>query len=77
MLFRESTAFILKSHEKDEHILSSKCRYLMLKHVEHVLSTVSQRVHFQVPRDKSKCRGQENVDLYIHSPTRLHGVMLN
>jgi hypothetical protein len=24
-----------------------------------------------------KCRGQENVDLYIHSPIRLHGVVLN
>jgi hypothetical protein len=24
-----------------------------------------------------RCRGQENVDLYIHSPIRLHGVMLN
>jgi hypothetical protein len=23
------------------------------------------------------CRGQENVDLYIHSPIRLHGVVLN
>jgi hypothetical protein len=22
-------------------------------------------------------RGQENVDLYIHSPIRLHGVVLN
>jgi hypothetical protein len=22
-------------------------------------------------------RGQENVDLYIHSPLRLHGVVLN
>jgi hypothetical protein len=25
----------------------------------------------------NKCRGQENVDLYIHSPIRLNGLMLN
>jgi hypothetical protein len=25
----------------------------------------------------NSCRGQENVDLYIHSPIRLDGVMLN
>jgi hypothetical protein len=24
-----------------------------------------------------RVRGQENVDLYIHSPIRLHGVVLN
>jgi hypothetical protein len=29
------------------------------------------------PLTSNKCRGQENVDLYIHSPIRLHGVMLN
>jgi hypothetical protein len=32
---------------------------------------VKQTTHLQL------CRGQENVDLYIHSPIRLHGVMLN
>jgi hypothetical protein len=25
----------------------------------------------------NECRGQENVGLYIHSPIRLHGVVLN
>jgi hypothetical protein len=29
------------------------------------------------PVTSSQCRGQENVDLYIHSPIRLHGVVLN
>jgi hypothetical protein len=29
------------------------------------------------PFTSSKCRGQENVDLYIHSPMHLHGIMLN
>jgi hypothetical protein len=29
------------------------------------------------PLTSSQCRGQENVDLYIHSPIRLHGVVLN
>jgi hypothetical protein len=29
------------------------------------------------PLTSNCCRGQENVDLYIHSPIRLHGVMLN
>jgi hypothetical protein len=24
-----------------------------------------------------QCRGQENVDLHIHTPIRLHGVMIN
>jgi hypothetical protein len=25
---------------------------------------------------RNECRGQENVGLYIHSPIRLHGVVL-
>jgi hypothetical protein len=25
----------------------------------------------------NSCRGQENMDLYIHSPIRFHGVVLN
>jgi hypothetical protein len=29
------------------------------------------------PLTSNSCRGQENVDLYIHSPIRLHGVVLN
>jgi hypothetical protein len=29
------------------------------------------------PLTSNKCRGEENVDLYIHSPIRLHGVVLN
>jgi hypothetical protein len=29
------------------------------------------------PLNSSKCRGEENVDLYIHCPIRLHGVVLN
>jgi hypothetical protein len=29
------------------------------------------------PHTSNKCRGQGNVDLYIHSPIRLHGVVLN
>jgi hypothetical protein len=29
------------------------------------------------PLTSSWCRGQENVDLYIHSPTHLHGAVLN
>jgi hypothetical protein len=29
------------------------------------------------PFTSNYCRGQENMDLYIHSPTRLHGVVLN
>jgi hypothetical protein len=29
------------------------------------------------PLTSNYCQGQENVDLYIHSPTRLHGVVLN
>jgi hypothetical protein len=29
------------------------------------------------PLTSSWCRSQENVDLYIHSPIRLHGVVLN
>jgi hypothetical protein len=29
------------------------------------------------PLTSSWCRGQENVDLYIEFPTRLHGVVLN
>jgi hypothetical protein len=29
------------------------------------------------PTTSNYCRGQENVDLYIHSPIRLHGVVLN
>jgi hypothetical protein len=29
------------------------------------------------PLTSSYCRDQENVDLYIHSPIRLHGVVLN
>jgi hypothetical protein len=29
------------------------------------------------PLTSNHCRGQENVDLYIHSPIRLHGVVLN
>jgi hypothetical protein len=28
------------------------------------------------PLASNYCRGQENVDLYIHSPIRLHGVVL-
>jgi hypothetical protein len=29
------------------------------------------------PLTSSYCRGQENVDLYVHSPIRLHGVVFN
>jgi hypothetical protein len=29
------------------------------------------------PLTSNQCRGQENVDLYIHSPIRLHGVVVN
>jgi hypothetical protein len=29
------------------------------------------------PQGREADRGQENVDLYIHSPIRLHGVMVN
>jgi hypothetical protein len=29
------------------------------------------------PLTSGQCRGQENVDLYIHSPICLHGVVLN
>jgi hypothetical protein len=29
------------------------------------------------PLTSNQCRGQENVDLFIHSPIRLHGVVLN
>jgi hypothetical protein len=29
------------------------------------------------PLTSNWCRGQENVNLYIHSPIRLHGVVLN
>jgi hypothetical protein len=29
------------------------------------------------PLTSNKCRGQENVDLHIHYPIRLHGVVLN
>jgi hypothetical protein len=29
------------------------------------------------PHTSNYCRGQENMDLYIHSPIRHHGVMLN
>jgi hypothetical protein len=29
------------------------------------------------PLTSSSCRGQENVNLYIHSPIRLHGVVFN
>jgi hypothetical protein len=29
------------------------------------------------PLTSNYCRGQENVDLYIQSPVRLHGVVLN
>jgi hypothetical protein len=29
------------------------------------------------PITSNRCRGQENVGLYIHSPIRLHGVVLN
>jgi hypothetical protein len=42
----------------------------------HVNSTYS-KIHF-IPLTKcNQCRGQENVGLYIHSPTRLHGVVLD
>jgi hypothetical protein len=29
------------------------------------------------PLTSNKCRGQENVGIYIHSPIRLHGLVLN
>jgi hypothetical protein len=29
------------------------------------------------PLTSSQCRGQENVDLYMHFPIRLHGLVLN
>jgi hypothetical protein len=33
--------------------------------------------HLKIKFDTNWCRGKENVDLYIHSPLRLHGVVLN
>jgi hypothetical protein len=31
---------------------------------------------WSLPLTSNKCRGQENMDLYIHSPIHLHGVLL-
>jgi hypothetical protein len=30
-----------------------------------------------LPLTSNWCRGQENVDIYIHSPIRIHGLVLN
>jgi hypothetical protein len=41
------------------------------------LSPGVKRQGREADQTSSKCQGQENVDLYIHSPIRLHGVVLN
>jgi hypothetical protein len=41
-----------------------------------LFTTVAVAV-FPFASDMNRGRGQQNVDLYIHSPIRLHGVMLN
>jgi hypothetical protein len=50
-------------------LLSNGCRRLFTRGQRG--RVVKLTTHLQL------CRGQEYVDLYIHSPIRLHGVMLN
>jgi hypothetical protein len=45
--------------------------------IQSVLGALSPEVKRPGPLTSSKCRGQEYVDLYSHSPIRLHGVVLN
>jgi hypothetical protein len=47
------------------------------KFVDHAISPGINRPGREADHTSNQCRGQENVDLYIHSPIRLHGVVLN
>jgi hypothetical protein len=59
------------------NLLSNGYRGLYLSIYLSVCLSVCLSVYLSIYLSNRKCRGRENVDLYIHSLIRLHGVVLN
>jgi hypothetical protein len=51
--------------------------FLSFSHFDFIYFCFFHIFHLPLTLTSKQCRGQENVDLYIHSPIRLHGIVLS